>query len=403
MLPKLKKLLLNYFPGCQIFLDCPKLTSFKTKMLDYMQRSNNPELSFKHPQTVTHLYLGTLDFDDSAPKPPNLCNLEYLSISRIGPYSLYYGSHKDAAMKILDCYPNLRKISILPNWECYFESRATLLALLDRSKACNRGDLSFEFSGILIQDKLDLEQNENNEELGLFNMRNKSRIFGSILSEDEHNVKTISYNGGDEIPPWSPKQSNNVEEIRVNDRVKDERRLVEFIDKFKGLISLKIEKKSLLQASFYRQLSMKGLANRFLIIQVEPHNGLADFEFIFDFNQLAGFFVRKRDLDDTFVKRVFYHFTCFTIGYQAGEDKININRPTKDGNFELSVCKDHMDEFENLEELLQLVAKIRTFKVFPRHNCTCSCEYEDCWRESFSKNFAKRFDFDNNHYFRLNY
>ena len=398
-LPNLKYLAIERFRQCHLYLNCPKLNSFKTKMF-YYSGKDFFSFYFLHPLSVTHLYLQKFGSKRHNCNIEKLHNLQHLSISTFDYRFERKEENRQFSAKIFSNFPNLKEISVQPGSSdySYYLSRETYESLLKERNALSRTGVALTFYGIRIEDVLQLGCNkqdlhQKDRFLGQLYMRN----YANLLKEHLRWVKWISYSGlmegvRERIPDDFPEKFGSVKEIQIEGKVEDERQLVAFLGKFKRLNSLRIEKEAHLPVSFYRSLAVNCPTNRYLTIQMEPPDEITDFEFLFEFKQLAGFVVRGRCLVGEFVRRAFRHFDAFAIGYSTPRDDIHIRRTGRQSKFEFSVYPGHLEVFEHLDELLQLLYKIRHGTLYETHNCTCSCEFFDCYRHSYTVNVRKRLD-----------
>ena len=96
------------------------------------------------------------------------------------------------------------------------------------------------------------------------------------------------------------------------------------------------------------------------------------------------------ELDDQFVRRLFNHFEVFELNYSAEYDDIQIRRPKKDAPFEFSVCSGHLETFAELNDLLEHIEQ-QCRNPFEDHQCDCSCEFDECAKDSYTENYYKQF------------
>ena len=388
-LPKLRYLAIhntysNYKP---IFIDCPKLLSFKTKMTFY----GSLNFEFSHPKSITHLYLDLYADQDTLPK---FTSLRYLSMRG---FDHDYGTKEDYARSIFINFPKLKKISLRPGRLGAGNPHFRLfIGLLEEKQALGREDVALLFCGVTIESGIEFDclypvpYNKHHRLLPKFYLENYSRLRMMELRW----IQVIHYAELD-FPEDFHEKFRYVREIRVNSQVADEDRLIEFIGEFKRLESLGIKKVAQLGATFYKKLASCS-SIPYLAIWMESQIGLRHFDFLLDFEHLVCFTILKEDIRDQIVWILFDHFEIFEINYyvEEKEDNIKIRRPRIDADFEFSVCPGHLETFDHLHRLLNLIeSECRTSEFDDSHSCDCSCEFQNCPNDSYKINYEKQFGY----------
>lgn len=368
-----------------MFIDCPRLLGFKTKM--FARGSRN--FDFIHPESITHLYLDRYSYKETFEQ---LTSLQYLSITG---FENEYGAEKEYTNKIFSNFPKLKEISVRPNW-LVGRDRLTFIEILEKKKALARGNVALTFCGVSIEneDQLDClvpdsDSYKANKLLLNFYIQN----YSSLRVPELRSIQVIHY-AELQIPTDFHEKFRHVREIRVNSRIEDEDRLIEFIRGFERLDTVGVKNVARLKESFYRKLASSCSSLPYLAVWMDSQWNVSNLDFLLEFKNLVCFTSYREDIDYPSIRRLFKRFERFELKFCLRElqdiDHIQIRRPKKGADFELSVHLDkyarmfpsklerfdQLETFDQLEKLLQHVELNYREPVDPYHLGNCYCDHK---------------------------
>lgn len=250
-LPNLRDLAIDRVHS-KLKLNTPSLSSYRTKTLT--------NVTFVFAEMITHLQLGA--GVSAEIQELELRNLEYLAfkVSSIRQSSYltddFFGCHPK--MRVLSMRPSLKRLSK----STYASARAFALDILERKKK-SKADLKIVFFGIQLDDASQLENYEHRKDLIKLQLENYSKL----CSEELKWIKQLNYvsvlehfaNEPDKIPDDFFEKFQFVSEIYVRnmeggDENAEEKRLIEFLEKFRCIRSLNVYYSSL-SKEFFERLS----------------------------------------------------------------------------------------------------------------------------------------------------
>ena len=374
-LPNLKYLAISYnmeYPR-PILIDCPQLSSFKTK-------SSNLVFDFSPQTSISHLYVNEFSMENFE----KLRNLAYLSVI---DFKYNFKSEKYTE-GILKGFPKLKAISVRSRSYSTPDSIA-FKELLKEKQALGRAELVLIFCGVRIESE---EQFLNSQTYG----PGLTRLYlENYLQLYEAELKWIEriYYFDFEIPADFHQKFKYVREIKIGSRVDDEDRLIEFIVGFKRLDKLDIKREVQLVGRFYRKLNRSLSSISYLKIWIEPYEDIEDidFEFLFELKGLAQLIFSEYEISDQLVRRLFDHFESFEVNYTIEEklDNVMIRRAKKGSKFEFSVLRDHLETFDDLDGVIQHMDKNCRNPYNEIVVCDCSSEFKWCENDSYASNLSK--------------
>ena len=373
-LPNLRHLaidkLSDFCESKSIFIDCPQLLSFKTKMLARGSRN----FEFSHPTSITHLYLDLYSYKDTFEQ---LTSLQYMSVMG---FDYDKERTKDHVREIFSNFPKLKEVSLrsglLGDKSQTFAYIRSFIGLLEEKQALRRDDVVLTFCGVSIESEAQLDwmdiEHYIDHEPHLLRPKFYLENYSSLREPELRWIQIIHY---DELsfPADFHEKFRYVREIRVNSWMEDEDRLIKFILGFKRLESLVVEDNTELSESFYRELA-RCSSIPYLAIWLESEVDVFYLDFLLEFKHLVCFTLYTEDIDDQFVQRLFDRFESFELNYKVEDDDIKIRRPRKGADFELSVDGSFESHFSECNDLLEYIeSEYRNQRRI--HVCNCVKTY----------------------------
>ena len=341
-LPNLTCLAIHRLVSSRVRIDCPKLTSFRTKQNVYYLEL--PQ--FLHPQTIMHLYASYY-----SPAFTIFHSLVYLSLDSSAFHRKYSNNDTD---QFLTAFPKLRVLSQRPGGKRGF-NELNLRELLRRKNALKRHDLRILYFGIPIDDPAQLE--ESNEFRLL--MRNYEKRWPDELKRE----RSISYpqlmasvnHRPEQLPADIQRTFCNVQQVIV-DRPQDEDALLRFLAGFRKLRIMYFKTSSWLSEVFFENLAIACPPSSHKCLELHFNESLASFDFIFKFRNLVSLRLFKGAFVSEFIRRVFDEFGTFELFFYPESipipPRITISRRDRRSSFDCSYLDKYLS-FDSLDDLLQ--------------------------------------------------
>ena len=350
-LPNLTCLAIHRLLGSRVRIDCPKLTSFRTK-------DGFGELPrFLHPQTVTHLYAV-----DYSPAFAVFNSLKYLSLESSAFHNEYGNNDAD---QFLTAFPKLRVLSQRPGRNSRWNEQS-LQVLLRRKNALKRDNLTIIFFGVPIDDPAQLD--ESNAFRLLMQNYDKLRV------EELKRVRSLSYpdlmdsvdHRPEQLPVDIQRTFCNIQKVTVGDGLKDEDALLRLLGGF-GRLRILYFQISLGEA-FFEKLAAACPPSSHKCLELYFNKQLVSFDFIFRFGNLVCLKLFDGAFEDEFIRRVFDEFGTFELFFYEEYNSFYISRPDRLSSFDCSRQAISCQSFDSLDDLLrenaQQIERLRKSHLF---------------------------------------